>query len=191
MSLRESQQSSHTATSLPANAGSSRSYGSSPLDADTPKGRDAIRWARRGAAAFLRAYPTLRLAETDQSEPADVDGILYSMFEGNTIKGVLEIKTRYMTLDHLMGSFSGEWLITKDKIDRGMDIAHGLRCSFIGLLVLPNSKICMSRLIADKNKNIMCVMREEVTKTDASVNGGEVTRLNAFIDMKDAKQFEI
>ncbi len=171
---------------------SSRSRGSSHLDANTPRGRDAIRWARKGAIAFLRAYPTLRLAETDQDEPADIDGILYSMMDTfNTIKGVLEIKTRYMTHEKLMGPYNGEWLITKNKIDRGIATAKSLKCPFIGLMVLPNSMLALSRLIADKDGNIMCKMREEVTETSASVNGGKMTGLNAFIQMDDAKQFKL
>ena len=52
------------------------------------------------------------------SEPADVDGILYSIMHGCVIKGVVEIKTRYMSLDKLMGPYKGEWLITKNKLDR-------------------------------------------------------------------------
>ncbi len=177
---------------LPSPSGSHvRSCGPSSLDADTPRGRDAIRWARKGSEAFLRAYPSLNLAETDQKEPADVDGILYSVLKGNVIKGVVEIKTRYMTLDKLMGPYNGEWLITKSKLDRGMQLALGLRCPFVGLLVLPNSGICLSKQISDKDGNWTCGFREEVTKTSASVNGGEMTGLNAFIDMTEAKQFKI
>jgi len=192
MNSKEPQHLISAATSLPVNAGSSCSCGSFSLDADTPRGRDAIRWARKGAAAFLRAYPTLQLAETDQAKPADVDGILYSLLSPeNTIKGIVEIKTRYMTLDKLMGPYNGEWLITKSKLDRGAQIAKGLRCPFVGLLVLPNSLLCLSKQITDADGNWTCDFREEVTKTSASVNGGEMTGLNAFIQMKDANQFEI
>ena len=168
-----------------------RCDGSFTLDADTPKGREAIRWARKGSEAFLRAYPSLRLAETDQGEPADVDGILYSIMQGCVIKGVVEIKTRYMSLDKLMGPYKGEWLITRNKLDRGIHLALGLRCPFVGLLVLPNSSVCLSKQITDKNGNWTCRFREEVTETSASVNGGKMTGLNAFIDMTDAKQFKI
>lgn len=61
----------------------------------------------------------------------------------------------------------------------------------MGLLVLPNSGVCLSKQIADKDGNWTCSFREEVTKTSASVNGGEMTGLNAFINMTDAKQFKI
>ena len=192
MNYEEPQHASPSDASLPEPSGSPvRSCGSSSLDADTPRGRDAIRWARKGSEAFLRAYPSLRLAETDQGEPADVDGILYSIMKGCVIKGVVEIKTRYMSLDKLMGPYKGEWLITKNKLDRGIQLALGLRCPFVGLLVLPNSGVCLSKQIADKDGNWTCSFREETTKTSASVNGGEMTGLNAFIDMTDAKQFKI
>jgi len=191
MSFEEPQHPTQPATSFPDNAGLQPSCGSSSLDADTPKGRDAIRWARRGANALLRAHPTLRLAETDQSEPADVDGVLYSIMAGGVVKGVVEIKTRYTTLEHLMGVWKGEWLITRDKLTRGIQIALGLRCPLVGLLVLPNSGICLSKQITDKDGNLTCQMREESTETRASVNGGRATRLNAFIDMTEAKQIDL
>ena len=190
--FKEPQHLMTAATSLPVSAGSSCGCGSSSLDADTPRGRDAIRWSRKGAKAFLRAYPTLQLAETDQSEPADIDGVLYSiMDEFNVIKGVMEIKTRYITEEILMGVYGGEWLITKDKLTRGRATAKSLKCPFVGLLVMPNSLTCMSIQFTDKDGEWTCEMREEVTKTSASCNGGEMTGLNAFICMKDAKKFKI
>ena len=72
------------------------------LDANTPLGRSAIAASREGIEAFLREHPSLHLIETDQSKPADIDGILH---DGDTVRAVVEMRTRYITLERLMDNY--------------------------------------------------------------------------------------
>lgn len=160
------------------------------LDVNTPLGQDAIKWARRGANAFLEANPHLRLVETDQNKPADVDGIIYTAKEGGTIKAVVEIKTRYMTLAKLMEDYEGQWLLNNSKLERGVALALSLQCSFMVILVLPASKIALAQEVSDDKGDLIPKVKTGMATTRATTNGGTAHREVAYIDMTKAKQYK-
>jgi hypothetical protein len=160
------------------------------LDVNTPLGQDAIKWAKRGEAAFLEANPHLRLVETDQSKPAAVDGILYTTGEDGNIKAVVETKTRYMTLAKLMGEYEGRFLLNNDKLESGRALALSLRCSFLIVVVLAPSKLALVQEISNDKGDLIPDVETEMKTTRATTNGGTVLREVAYIDMTKAKQYK-
>ena len=160
------------------------------LDVNTPLGQDAIKWAKRGETAFLESHPHLSLAETDQSKPADVDGILYSGGIHGTVRAVVETKTRYMTLAKLMEDYEGRFLLNNDKLEAGRALALSLRGSFLLLVVLARSKLVLAQEIADDNGDLIPEGEPGMETTRATTNGGTAHREVAYIDMTKAKQYK-
>lgn len=148
--------------------------------------------------AFLRIYPHFSWNETDQDRSADVDGILGVASNGhNIIQSVLEIKSRFdMDMAKLFNEYEGRWLISHDKLLRGYDLAHALRSDFNCMLVLKQDRRAFLRKIAKHNKDtggLEWVADFEVRKTETqkSINGGTAYRDNAYIDMYNARMFDI
>ena len=159
------------------------------LDADTPLGRAAIATSREGVEAFLREHPTLRLIETDQSKPADVDGIIHS---NGMIRAIVELRTRYITLDRMMDTFDGKWLVSFDKLERGRDLARALRCEFVGVIVLALSSVVLVKKLCDADGNWTCEFTTAITDTKATVNSTAIDRRrNAYVDVTTARQYQL
>lgn len=101
------------------------------------------------------------------------------------ISGV-EVKCRMMTYEDLMGKYAGLWLITYDKIERGISICRSLGIDFRGFLYLVPSGVLMIVKLWDCKTGVMAGMELEESRTQATVNGGSIVRLNAYVDMRDA-----
>ena len=160
------------------------------LDAHTPLGQDAIKWARRGEKTFLEAYPNLGYIETDQDKPADVDGMLCTR-KGNLIIAAIESKARYYSIEKLMGDYEWETVINADKLEKGSRMAIALQCDFAVLLVLVPSKLVLSLKITGDDGEIIPKVRFEMETMRATTNGGSVLKEVAYIDMKQAKQYKM
>lgn len=159
------------------------------LDANTPLGRAAIATSREGIEAFLREHPTLRLIETDQEKPADVDGIIHS---DGMIRAVVELRTRYITIDRMMDTFDGKWLVSYDKLKRGRDLARALRCEFIGVIVLALSSVVLVKKLCDSDGNWTCDFTTAISDTKATVNSNAIDRRkNAYVDVTTARQYNL
>ena len=159
------------------------------LDANTPLGRSAIAASREGIEAFLREHPSLHLIETDQSKPADIDGILH---DGDTVRAVVEMRTRYITLERLIDNYEGTWLVSYDKLERGRDLALALRCDFVGVVVLALSNVALVKKLSDSNGEWTCDFTTAVTNTKATVNSNAIDRRkNAFVNLAQAQRYTI
>ena len=137
--------------------------------------------------SFLARYPDFDFIETPKDRPADIDGFLV---KGAALVCGVEVKCRMMTLKDLMGKYQGTWLITNDKIDRGIALCRSCGVDFNGFLYLvPESRLLLVP-IWSYEKGLICKMTIEQTETQATVNGGIATRLNAYIDVTAAKVIE-
>lgn len=122
--------------------------------------------------------------QTPKTEPADIDGFVV---KDGTIVAVLENKCRNMTTD-ILQKFGNEWLVTYEKIAKGADVAKRLRVPFVGALYLiPDNKVLLVT-IADKMGNLLPRIRIQRSKTQETINGGEIVRTNAYISMDGAKE---
>ena len=113
--------------------------------------------------------------------PAPVDGVMVDT-EGEMIF-VYETKCRDIDLHQLREW--GAYLITYDKIERGISICRSLGIDFRGFLYLVPEQILMIVKIWDYKTREDCIMKIEETRTQATVNGGSIVRLNAYVDVSN------
>lgn len=132
---------------------------------------------------FLGKYPSYDFIETPKDEPADIDGFIIR--NGTLVSGV-EVKCRMMTLEDLRGKYDNQWLITYDKIERGISVCRSLGVDFRGFLFLVPEQILLIVRIWDFKTGETVGMELEETRTQATVNGGSIVRLNAYVDVSHA-----
>ena len=160
------------------------------MDILTPKGQETLGQERMAIRLFTESFPGFDFIETPKDRPADIDGFVVQLHPGNStgtlICGV-EVKCRNMTVDQLRGEYNNRWLVTADKIDRGVAICKGLGIDFRGFLYLVPNKMLLIVPIWSYEKGYVADIEYEQTQTQATVNGGLAMRLNAYIDTGKAK----
>ena len=137
---------------------------------------------RAAIQSFLERYRDFDFVETPKDEPADIDGFIC---KGTTMISGVEVKCRMMSYQDLMNKFDSEWLITYDKIERGISICRSLCIDFRGFLYLVPEQILIIVKIWDHKTREDCITRIEETRTQATVNGGSIVRLNAYVDVSN------
>ena len=153
------------------------------MDILTPKGQETVLQEQLALTLFTQRYPDFGVVETPKDKPADIDGFIVR--DGTIISGV-EVKCRMMSYHDLMNKFNSEWLITYDKIERGIAICRSLGIDFRGFLYLVPEQILIIVKIWDYKTREDCIMKIEETRTQATVNGGSIVRLNAYVDVSNA-----
>ena len=153
------------------------------MDILTPKGMVTLIQEMDAIQIFLGKYPSYDFIETPKDEPADIDGFIIR--NGTLVSGV-EVKCRMMTCDQLFHDYKGRWLITYDKIERGISICRSLGVDFRGFLYLVPDKTLMIVKIWDHKTGETVDMDLEETRTQATVNGGSIVRLNAYVSVAGA-----
>lgn len=156
------------------------------LDINTPKGKVAAVY-QRTALEVLESATGYGFSMTADDDSADIDAILTK--DGFAV-AVAEVKSRDMTLSQLE-RFGNEWLVTFTKIIAGSQMASMLRVPFVGILYLIPEQKVMTIRIADENGETCVPFRVDRTITQKTINGGRVSRVNAYIDMKNAKIYEV
>lgn len=155
------------------------------MDILTPKGQETLKQERRALDLFSASYGAFSFVETPKDKPADLDGFIYK--DGVLIAGV-EVKCRMMTAVDLREKFNREWLITDDKIDRGVSVCEKLCIDYKGFLYLvPDDLLLIVPIWSYSSGTYTSEIRRESTKTQKTVNGGEIVRLNAYVDVSRAK----
>lgn len=155
------------------------------LDINTPKGEATKAQADRAAALFEKRHPEYQFAKTPAHRPADIDGFIHAR-NGGALAAIAEIKCRSMDLARFVLEFECRWLITKDKLDRGRDMAMRLGVHMTGLLYLvPDDRLLVQRIFHADGTNATDIEYRE-TLTQATVNGGSARRVNAFVLVKEA-----
>ena len=95
-------------------------------------------------------------------------------------------RLRYdMTLDQFAEAYREEWLVTFDKIIKGIKVAEALRVPFYGFLyIVQNRALLLRRLWSPRVGLEFARLVVRKTKTQATCNGRRsCVRDNAFIDM--------
>lgn len=133
--------------------------------------------------SFLERYRDFDFIYTPKNQPADIDGFITD--ETTLISGV-EVKCRNMSYYDLMNKFDAKWLITYDKIERGIAVCRSLGVDFRGFLYLVPEQILLVVRIWNCKTGETVGMELEETRTQATVNGGSVVRLNAYVDVSHA-----
>lgn len=154
------------------------------MDILTPKGQETLRQERKAIALFLESFPGFEFFETPKDTPADIDGIIT---RGTTLISGVEVKCRNMTVDELSKKYKYQWLVTADKLDRGVNACERLGIDFRGFLYLVPDNALFIVPIYSYKEGWLVEPDYEITKTQATVNGGIAERLNAYIDVSKAK----
>lgn len=155
------------------------------LDVLSPRGQRSLADEASAAAIFRRNRPDFDYVGTPKDRPSDVDAVLVR--EG-TIRAVVEQKSRYnCTLKTLFEVWRGEWLVTADKLDRARAVALAFRVPLYGFLYLVDERALLVRRLTVSSGDWVVAIRRERTLTQRTINGGEAMRLNAYVDMRDAR----
>ena len=94
---------------------------------------------------------------------------------------------REMTRTQLT-EWDDEWLVTYDKVQKAVGLAKQLCVPVVGyLLLIPDRIVVVTRLINDRGE-VVAPMRLDRTQTQATINGGQVVRTNAYIKITGAKE---
>jgi len=149
------------------------------LDCLTPKGQESIKHARRAIEILKSNLPQISFIETDQSQPADIDGVTVN---NGIISSAYECKSRNFSLNEFRSEFRCEWLVTYDKIVRSRAIAESLAASYVCYVYSIKDDCVMSVRLFDRNGACVTPFRVEQTRTRENVNGGNISRANAFVD---------
>jgi hypothetical protein len=153
------------------------------MDILTPKGQRTVREEDDAVDLFTRRFPQYAYARTPKDMPSPVDAIL---IKDGLISAVVETKCRQMTMETFVGAFKMEWLVTGQKIEDGVAIAKALCVSYVGFLYLVPDKTLLVAKVWDGD--YITPIRWARTETQATVNGGIATRVNAFINMSKATE---
>ena len=154
------------------------------LDVLSTKGQQSISDEVAAVSLFTAKFSQYSYVETPKDKPADVDAFLLM---DNRFRQVVETKCRYdCDMSKFMNQYKGEWLVTWEKIEKAKNLAKQLCIGLTGFLYLVPSKTLLVQKITDETGRLLVPMRLETTTTQATINGGQAKRTNAFIDMKKA-----
>jgi len=82
----------------------------------------------------------------------------------------------------------GSWLITMDKIMDGKKLSEMLCVPFVGFLYLIKDDIIMYWKITNSKGEFLFNFDIKRTKTQKTINGGEIIRTNAYLPFKDGNE---
>lgn len=161
------------------------------LDCQTPRGKKAIE-AQYGTQAILEKLGYVCVLTSGDDNHSDV--ILARFKEGLlTIYGIAEIKSRHkagenvLTVDYL--ERNGGYLITFDKIRKGVKAAEAMKTAFFVIVRLmgDNDKVLVWKIW--DNGYLIPIINIK-TGTRKTINGGYIERVNTFLPINQAKIIE-
>jgi hypothetical protein len=156
------------------------------LDILTERGRVAAQLQIEAGRIVAEATRTC-VYHTPTEGPAAVDAVITF---GNKIIAVAEIKSRSdMTLEQLQTARGNEWLVTAEKIRQLSAASKMLGVPGYGLLYLPRSGVVLSVKLCEEDGTITSNYRVARTQTQRTINGGTISRVNAFIDVSSAQLY--
>jgi len=154
------------------------------LDINTPKGQITLAQEQAQLAILAKSAPGVSFIQTPKDQPADVDGFIVR--EGSIV-GMFLSSCRTSSREQ-MRKWGDTWLLTFDKIQKAIPLAKQLCVPVYGCIYLVPDQMVLTLTLVSAKGEVMPSMRLERTKTQASVNGGQVVRTNAYISLESAKE---
>ena len=154
------------------------------LDVNSPKGQESLEHELRAVELWQHCYSDFTYVHTPKNGAALVDAVIVD--NDTNVVAVVEQKSRNMSLEQL-NKWNMEWLITFDKIKAGQKTAKALGVPFIGFLYLIPDDLLLTKQLSNAKGEWTCDFRTDITETQETINGGKIERLNAYIDMTEAK----
>ena len=150
------------------------------MDILTEKGQQSLRSEEEMLAIIMGKYD-LDIIETNKDRPAICDGFIV---QNRIITGVFESKCRNNTLEDF--NRWGSWLVTYEKIDGLAWLSSKLCVPAVGFLYSIPDRTVLKWKITDKEGNYLFDFKVDETITQATINGGQAKRENAYLPMKYA-----
>ena len=164
------------------------------LDIATPKGQETLKQEDRAVELFEARFPNLVLLSTPKEKPADVDRMMYRRAGATlgSLAGVVEVKCRATfgngvpaTFEAFRSRAHSRWLITEAKIEKGRKLGRALQVPFFGVLYLVPDDLLLVQRIYHADGSAATDIDFRKGETQATVNGGRATRVNAYVLVKD------
>ena len=155
------------------------------VDIKTTKGKETVIQELECVELFESLNTEFKYVHTDKNKPIPFDGLL---LKNSQLYAIVETKCRIVSEERFRNEFNNEWLITFDKLLNCANASKSLQVPLVGFLYLVPDKVLLIKRLTDDNGQFVCQFRCQNTKTQATVNGGEANRLNAFVDMTNAKR---
>jgi len=156
------------------------------MDILTPKGQKTVSQELEAVAIFKEHFPSLDYVHTPKDKPARVDAALTRNGE---IYAIVETKCRQCTLETFTKEYWSQWLLTWEKLEQARQIATGFQVPLLGFLYLVPDKTLLVEKFSEPDGSLVLDMAIRNTVTQATVNGGEVLRNNAYVSMEKAKVY--
>lgn len=157
------------------------------LDINSQRGRAAASFQHRATEIVFGNSPDHYFIHTPDDDAAAVDGFIVRAQE---VVGFAEIKSRDSTYANLMGSFNSEWLLSYQKLLDMQAVSKLMRLPGYGFLYLIPDEMVLVLALTSGIGGITCRHRTEFTNTQATCNGGNAFRNNAFIRVDGAKIYQ-
>ena len=148
------------------------------MDILTEKGQQSLRHEEEMLAIIMDKYG-LDIIETNKDRPALCDGFIV---RNGIITGVFESKCRNNTIEDF--NRWGSWLVTYEKIDGLAWLSSKLCVPAVGFLYSIPDRTVLKWKITDKEGNYLFDFKVDETITQATINGGQAKRENAYLPME-------
>ncbi len=153
----------------------------SQLDCNTTKGKVYISHQMECIDVLAKAWG-VSLYATQEDKAADIDAIA---IKGNRISAVMDVKSREMDLDQLKRF--GSYLVTFDKLLKIREIATRLTVPGLLVVYLVRDKRVVYWTICNRDGYMLPRLESRISTTQATCNGGEANRYNAYLSLDDMK----
>lgn len=152
------------------------------LDVLTPKGQESAAQEVEQLEILSRADASVAFIHTPKDEPSDVDGFVA---RDGVVTGMFMSSCRKATREQ-MRNWGDEFILTNDKVVKATQLAKQLCLPVYAFLYLVPDKVVLVQTLVNKRGEVMPKLRVERTRTQATINGGNVERSNAYISLDGA-----
>lgn len=149
------------------------------LDCNTKLGREWIQKQHRVMELFAASFDW-KVIGTNDTRDGDIDALFFN--DDDTLTIVAEVKCRNMSLGELRNF--GSYLITFEKLNKGRNVAMAFRVPFILIVGLTDAVIFWQ--VSDDEGNWTAEFSIKQTRTQATCNGGETVRANAYLSLEQS-----
>ncbi len=148
------------------------------MDILTEKGQQSLRQEEKMLEIIMSKYG-IDIIETNKDRPALCDGLIV---RNGIITGVFESKCRNATIEDFRRW--GSWLVTYEKIDGLAWLSSKLCVPAVGFLYSIPDGTVLKWQITDEDGNYLFDFKVDETITQATINGGQAKRENAYLPIK-------
>lgn len=146
------------------------------LDINTEKGKKTVKEEIKMLKYISKCWG-VKIKTTKKDKPISHDGAIFN--ENDEIIAIFESKNRQETLEQF--EEWGSWLITYEKLEKCRKLAAKNKVPFYGFLGMEKSGLVIYWKITDENGNYLFEFPHYRSLTQATVNGGEAYRDNAYL----------